>query len=155
MQETAMKIDRVWAMPNPRTFTIPPIRRLIEEEKQTGVCIEPFPYQSRLDAFDFLRSIPDRSVDFCLLDPPYSGRQVKEHYNERGVTISSWHTSAGFMAQIKDEVARVMRSGSKVITFGWNSNGIGKKRGFEIIRILLVAHGSAHNDTICTVEKKT
>ena len=42
----------------------------------------------------------------------------------------------------------------KVITFGWNSGGIGKKYGFEIIRILLVPHGGWHNDTICTVEVK-
>jgi len=40
-----------------------------------------------------------------------------------------------------------------VISFGWNSGGIGKTNGFEILEILLVAHG-AHNDTICTVERK-
>ena len=32
--------------------------------------------------------------------------------------------------------------------------GDGKKYGFEIIEILLVAHGGWHNDTIVTVEKK-
>ena len=31
---------------------------------------------------------------------------------------------------------------------------MGKNRGFEIVEILLVAHGGHHNDTICTVEKK-
>jgi hypothetical protein len=31
------------------------------------------------------------------------------------------------------------------ISFGWNSTGLGKKRGFEIIEILL----GLHNDTIC------
>lgn len=31
---------------------------------------------------------------------------------------------------------------------------MGLKRGFEIVEILLVAHGSNHNDTIVTVEKK-
>ena len=41
-----------------------------------------------------------------------------------------------------------------VITCGWNSGGIGKKYGFEIIEILLVPHGGWHNDTIITVEKK-
>ena len=38
--------------------------------------------------------------------------------------------------------------------FGWNSNGVGKVRGFEIIEILLIAHGGSHNDTIVTVERK-
>ena len=29
------------------------------------------------------------------------------------------------------------------------------KYGFEIERVLLVAHGGWHNDTICTIERKT
>lgn len=41
-----------------------------------------------------------------------------------------------------------------MISFGWNSNGIGKKHHFDITRILVVAHGGHHNDTIVTVEKK-
>lgn len=41
-----------------------------------------------------------------------------------------------------------------MISFGWNSNGIGGDE-FEKVRILLVAHGGVHNDTICTVERKT
>ena len=35
-----------------------------------------------------------------------------------------------------------------------NSNGIGKKYGFEQIELLMIAHGGQHNDTICTVEIK-
>ena len=42
-----------------------------------------------------------------------------------------------------------------IISFGWNSGGIGMKYGFEIERILLVTHGGWHNDTICTIERKT
>lgn len=38
--------------------------------------------------------------------------------------------------------------------FGWNSGGIGKKYGFEIEKIILIAHGGWHNDTIITIEKK-
>lgn len=30
----------------------------------------------------------------------------------------------------------------------------GKKRGFEIIEILIVPHGGSKNDTLCTVEVK-
>jgi hypothetical protein len=33
--------------------------------------------------------------------------------------------------------------------------GICKSRGFTMKRILLVPHGGAKNDTICTVEIKT
>lgn len=40
------------------------------------------------------------------------------------------------------------------ISCGWNSGGFGKMLGFEIVEILLVAHGGNHNDTIVTVERK-
>lgn len=49
---------------------------------------------------------------------------------------------------------RIVHQGGIVISFGWNSTGIGKKYGFEKIEILLVAHGSQHNDTIVVVERK-
>ena len=48
----------------------------------------------------------------------------------------------------------VWLEGGFCISFGWNSNGMGKNRGFEIVEILLVAHGGHHNDTIVTVEKR-
>ena len=38
-----------------------------------------------------------------------------------------------------------------VLSFGWNSTGMGS--GFEPVEIMLVAHGGAHNDTICFAEK--
>lgn len=37
---------------------------------------------------------------------------------------------------------------------GGRSSSFGKKRGFELKRILIVAHGGSHNDTLVTVEKK-
>jgi hypothetical protein len=154
METPKMKIERVWAMGNHRTFQIPPIRKLIQEEKQPGVLIEPFPYQSKLDVFEYLKQFPDDSGDFALIDPPYSKRQVSDHYKELGVKVTGWHTSSGWTAKVKFEVARVMKVGSKAITFGWNSCGLGVRNGFEIERILLVCHGGDHYDTICTVERK-
>jgi hypothetical protein len=49
----------------------------------------------------------------------------------------------------------VLKVGGIVLSFGWNTNGIGLARGFNIEEILLVAHGGAKNDTICTVERKS
>ena len=63
-------------------------------------------------------------------------------------------TKASVWSKWKDEIARVIQPGGKCISFGWNTNGLGKGRGFEIQRILFVAHGGNHNDTICVVEKK-
>jgi hypothetical protein len=47
-----------------------------------------------------------------------------------------------------------MTPGGYAICCGWNSIGIGKKRGFKLIEVLLVCHGRLHNDTIVTVEQK-
>ena len=63
-------------------------------------------------------------------------------------------TQSSFYGDRKNEVARIVKSGGYVISFGWNSGGIGKKNSFEIVEILLVPHGGAHNDTIVTVERK-
>lgn len=54
-----------------------------------------------------------------------------------------------------DEVARILRPGGYLLSFGWNSNGAGKRRGFEVTRVRPVHHGggSAH-DTICMEEVK-
>jgi len=63
-------------------------------------------------------------------------------------------TSAKFWCDMRNEIARIVPVGGKVISFGWNSAGMGLKRGFKIIRIMMVAHGGQHNDTIVTVEEK-
>lgn len=108
-----------------------------------------------LDALDFLKLFEDSSVDGVLYDPPYSPRQVRECYNDVGYTVTWDTTKASFWGNHKREISRIVKIGGKVITFGWNSGGIGYKYGFEIERILLVPHGGWHNDTICTVEVKT
>ena len=83
-----------------------------------------------------------------------SKKRYAEHYKKAGIKVTNWHTSSGWIASIKNEATRSIKLGGKAICFGWNSNGLGKKRGFKMIRILLVAHGGSHNDTIVTVEEK-
>ena len=56
--------------------------------------------------------------------------------------------------KLKTQINRILRVGGITIWCGWNSTGMGKKQGFEIKEILLVCHGSDHNDTICIVEEK-
>lgn len=68
--------------------------------------------------------------------------------------MSNKTTQSSFWSNQKKEIARIVKKGGKVITFGWNSGGIGKSYGFEITKILLVPHGGWHNDTICVVEEK-
>lgn len=166
-----MRIERVWAMPNKNTFDILPIKQLILEEKTEGLWIDPFANKNKfatitndlnpefntdynMDALDFLKMFEDHSVDGVLYDPPYSPRQVSECYNDFGYDVTWETTNASFWSNQKKELSRIIKIGGKIITFGWNSGGIGKTNGFEITRILLVPHGGWHNDTICTVEVK-
>ena len=157
-------------MPNKWTFQIKPIAALLKDEMTGGVWVDPFagehspadvtndlnperPTMFHMDAIDFLRTFEDESVDGVLYDPPYSQRQVKECYDgiQGGL---KWDGRMTFWSESKKEVARIVKPGGKVICFGWNSMGIGMKRGFEMTRVLLVPHGGSRNDTICTVERK-
>lgn len=168
-----IRIERVWSMPNKNTFEILPIKKLIAEEVDLRkYWIDPFANRNKvatvtndlsleydtdyhLDALDFMKVFADNSVDGVLYDPPYSPRQVSECYNDVGYNVTWDTTKASFWGNHKREISRIVKLGGKVITFGWNSGGIGYKYGFEIERILLVPHGGWHNDTICTVEIKT
>lgn len=55
---------------------------------------------------------------------------------------------------IENLIQRIIKPGGTAICFGWSSMGLGKSRGFEMTRVLLVPHGGSKNDTIVTVEKK-
>ena len=146
-----MKIERIWAMPNKQTFQIKPIKELIFEELNNDY-IDPFPYPYKKDAMEYLSEFQNESVEKLVFDPPYSPRQLKECYDNLGMVLHD--TTSGVWSKWKQEIARITKPGGKVISFGWSTNGIGKTLGFEITRILLVAHGGNHNDTICTVEIK-
>ena len=167
-----IKFDRKWSMPNSKTFSIKPIKELLKEEMTEGVWLDPFANESKMgtitndlnpnyntdyhmDALDFLKMFDDESVDGVLYDPPYSPRQTSECYKKIGLELTNRHTNSAFWGNQKKEIARIVKKGGKVISFGWNSGGIGKTNGFKIERILLVPHGGWHNDTICTVEIKT
>ena len=145
-----MKINRTWSMPNHKTFTIKPINELISRVLGDDY-IDPFPFPFERDALDYLKELKTASVEKLAFDPPYSPRQLKEMYGGIGL---SYKTDASYWSELKNEISRIMKPNGIVISFGWNSGGIGKNRGFEIDEILLVPHGGSHNDTICTVEIK-
>ena len=157
-------------MPNSNTFSIKPIRELICRYAY-GKIIDPFANNSRLasvtndldpqfntdyhmDALEFLKMFADGSVDTVLYDPPFSPRQVSECYKKLGQTVNMKTTQASYWSRQKEQIGRIVKKGGIVITCSWNSGGIGKKHGFEMEEILLVAHGGWHNDTIVVVERK-
>lgn len=159
-------------MPSRWTFTIKPIKQLLNEEIISGVWVDPFCgenspaqikndlnpdnqfAQTHMDALDFLKSLPDNYADGLLFDPPYSPRQVSECYKGFGKEVTNETTRCDFYSKLKNEMNRICKTNGKIICFGWNSMGMGKNRGFEMNRILLVPHGGSKNDTICTVETK-
>lgn len=167
-----MTINRIWAMPNKNTFSIKPIKTLIERYiVASDVVVEPFANNSKygtitndldsqfdttyhLEATDFLKQLHDDIADVVLWDPPFSPRQLSECYKKFGLSVNSKTTQASYWSNQKKEISRITKKGGIVISCGWNSGGVGKKYGFEIIEILLVPHGGQHNDTIITVEQK-
>lgn len=158
-------------MPNSKTFSIKPIKNLIEKYAY-GEIIDPFANSNKLatitndldeqydtdyhmDALEFLKMFKCESVDTVLYDPPYSPRQVSECYKKFGQTVNMQTTQASYWSKQKEQIGRIVKPNGIVITCSWNSGGIGNKYGFEIEEILLVAHGGWHNDTIVVVERKT
>lgn len=173
-----MKFNRVWAMPNKYTFQIKPIAELLSRYVDDGRgWVDPFAgvsspaeltndmspnsvAQYHLDAFDFVDRLDDQVFMGCLFDPPYSMEQVARSYKSVGKTSKLAYTHDAFcdptggFKKVKDEIGCRIAPGGLVISFGWNSNGFGIGRGFEMIEGLIVAHGGHHNDTIVTVEVK-
>lgn len=169
-----MIISKEWAMPNKETFKIHPINKLLHRytDNLEGVVLDPFSNGEKqfctvnndlneniecdyhLDAIEFLRMFKGQSVDMVLYDPPYSPRQVSECYKGVGKTVTQLDTSAHFRSSHLDQIARVLKIGGICISFGWNTNGVGKNRGFVTEEILIVNHGGSHNDTLVTVDRK-
>lgn len=167
-----MVVTRTWGFPNHNTFKIKPIKEFVERNiKECVVIVDPFANTSKygtitndlnteydtayhLDALDFFKKICDESVDCVLYDPPYSLRQVVEMYRGVGKEITKETTQSSWRKRHLDEIQRILKPGGRALCFGWNSNGVGKKRGFALREILIVAHGGSKHDTICTFEIK-
>ncbi len=171
-------LSKAWAMPSAWTFTIKPIKELLSRYVPVDGAgwVDPFAGDNSPAEFTNDQH-PDRkarwhmdSEEFCkmmatyaggdtrfsgiLFDPPYSYRQVSEHYKEVGKKARSIDTSVNFYNRVQNAICDKIETGGHAITFGWNSNGFGKNRGYEQIEILIVAHGGHHNDTIVVVERK-
>ena len=159
-------------MPNSNTFSIDCISRIIHRYLLPEmVSIDPFANSSKLakitndlnpefdtnfhlDATEFLKTFASNSVDFVFYDPPYSSRQVSECYKSVGIEVTTETTQSSWRTKHINEISRILKPGGVVMCFGWNSSGVGKERGCQIVEIMLVSHGGSHNDTIVTVERK-
>jgi hypothetical protein len=168
-----LKFTRVWAMPSADTFSVQPIRDFVMRYVTEDSC-DPFARNSEIakdtndlnpetkakhhmEAQSFLTMVADegRRYRSVLFDPPYSPRQISEVYQAVGLKVGMEETqSARLYSRCRDQIARLVPVGGHVLSFGWNTVGMGLERGFELVEVLLVCHGGAHNDTICIAERR-
>lgn len=123
--------------------------RLFDDEKNIKEyrvdLSKDFNPQFNIDAFQFVKNAKKIGLKFdtIILDPPYSLRKSMEKYD--GKIVSNFR-------KIKDILPDIINVGGNIITCGYHSVSMGKKRGFIVNNILLVSHGGAHHDTIITNE---
>lgn len=112
--------------------------------------------QFHMLAEDFVdKHVKKGQADVVLFDPPYSPRQIMECYQRVGRKVTTEDTqNARLYKRVKDGLDRMLRGGGIAICCGWNSMGFGIGRGYELLEVMLVPHGAAHNDTIVIVERK-
>jgi len=165
-EEQPLKISRAWVMPSIWTFTMPPVQKLFKKYNIGISYADPFAGKtspaeftndieglgnaSKLDGLEFLKTFADKSINGVLFDPPYSVEQCLRRYTPKHNGTAG---RAEYWARCKDEIKRIVKSKGLVISFCWDSTGMGKGRKFEIIEIMLLCHGACHNDTIITIEK--
>ncbi len=172
----AFTFERKWCMPNAATFQMRPIRERLESViKEDSIWIDPFVRNSivkdkmtytndlnedfstigvdgkpsHMDGILFLETIPDNFADGVLFDPPYTVHQVCQIYQGVGGPVRRKQAAKAY-----DEITRILKPNGLLITFGFNTNGPGKKRGFELEHLMDLCHGGSHNDTLVATFKK-
>ena len=119
-----IRIDRVWSMPSAWTFTIKPIGELLARYVPAGGkdWIDPFAGNNspaeitndhnpdrkatyHLEAMEFALQLPRNDYVGVLFDPPYSYRQVSEHYKAIGKKATQKDTSTQFFNRVLNPLA--------------------------------------------------
>ena len=160
-----MKFTYLSQPPKRYTFQQPKLKQWTEEQckgktlnlfagitklniNETRVDIDPnVPADFYMDALKFIDFAREKNMKFdtVILDPPYNLRKSREKYNGRYI---------GSFTKIKNALLSVLSEEAIVITFGYDTVGMSKCRGFEKIGICIVCHSGDHNDTLCLVERK-
>jgi hypothetical protein len=161
-------------MPDSETFNIEPIKGFVQKYLvKSRVSVDPFARNKRwatytndlnpstaakhhMEAGDFLMILHGDGVkaDLVLFDPPYSVRQLSECYDSVGRKCGMEDTQSSTWSVWRNLILPICTPDAVILSFGWNSVGMGKERGFDIDEILLVCHGGMHQDTICMAERR-
>jgi hypothetical protein len=163
-----MKFQYWFEMPNQWTFIMPKIQQYLLKivQKHQKILI-PFAGEYRFPKMEkhwiyidiepnkpqpyiqgnTLNVLPklQEKFDLIISDPPYSFFQAHTTYKNKDL-IS--------MTAIKEEYNRLLVGGGQIISFGFNSTGMGKKRGFTKIELSIVNQGGNHNDILILLEQK-
>lgn len=115
------------------------VRVDISDEFKPDYCME------ALDFIIYWKTNFKVKFDTIILDPPYSYRKAMESYN--GNYVSSFR-------KLKNELNEIINDGGLVISFGYDSTGMSRIRGYRKLAIALFNHKGAHHDTIAIVEQK-
>lgn len=102
------------------------------------------PAQYHMDALDFVRQWGVYNFDTVILDPPYSYRKSMEMYNGN---------KASRFKMLADELPRILSPRHRVISFGYHSTFMGNKRGYELAKLCVFAHGGAQHCAIGIIEE--
>lgn len=171
-------VQRTWAMPSHNTFSIKPIKQFVKHYLHSSKSsIDPFARNNRwatytndlnpdtaaeshLDAGAFLEELVSKQVkaDLVIFDPPYSSNQIVECYKNIGLEVNNLtfedYSQLGRWKKEKALINKLLTDEGVFLHFGWHTNGMGLRYGFQIERILMVAHGAAHYDTLCMAERR-
>lgn len=164
-----IKIDRCFSMPSIWTFDIKPVHLLLKKYIYNSKSVlVPFAgkYRFERNGIDYIDIMPDlpkpyiqgdcvtimiemikknKKYDLVIADPPYTAFQaVRSYGNEKLQDITV----------IKNLINQLLNKDGTVIFFGYNSTGMGGKRGYEKKEILLINLGGSHNDIIITVDQR-
>jgi hypothetical protein len=140
-----------------RSTVVDPFARNCELANYTNDLNPETKAKSHLDAREYLTQLIGDGVraDLVIFDPPYSPRQISECYKIAGRKVTTADTqNAKLYRQVRDLLDQILKVEGIGLSFGWNSTGFGKGRGYTLVDLLLVNHGAAHNDTICLAEVK-
>lgn len=169
-------MQRIWAMPSADTFDCEPIAQFVRKYlHESKVSVDPFARNKRwatytndlspdtsaeyhMEARDFLAKLLEDKVraDLVICDPPYSQVQVKRSYAGAGREYKPFgdDNNSVLYRETRDGLDAILEPNGIALSFGWNSGGFGMTRGYDLLDVLLICHGAAHNDTICIAERK-
>jgi len=115
---------------------------------ETRIDLNPeMPADYHMDAFEFVLMAKAKGwkFDTIIFDPPYNLRKSREKYF--GVYTSE-------LRKIKTELPNIVSEGGFVISYGYDTTGMGRSRGFELVHVCVINHSGDHNDTLCIIERK-